>query len=250
MSRFKITIEYKGTDFIGWQKQPDNSASIQETIEKAIFKLTGQKADLLACGRTDAGVHAFGHVAHFDLSPEKSAVFSHLQLCSGINHFLINSGIAIIKCDLVDENFHSRFSAKTRHYQYLIANRHPHLTLYKDLAWHMKYQLDLEKMIEAAKYLLGVHDFSSFRDAQCQAKNAIRSIDAIEIFRDEGFVKLNFSARSFLHHQVRNMVGTLVDVGKGKIAASAIKDILEAKDRTKSGANAPACGLYFVGVDY
>ncbi|MFT6106070.1 MAG: tRNA pseudouridine38-40 synthase [Rickettsiales bacterium] len=248
--RYKITIEYDGTNFIGWQKQSYNSTSIQETIEKAIFDLTSVNIGLVVSGRTDTGVHALGQVAHFDLSDDIIAGRSAVQIMDGINHFLMKKNIAVINCQEIDEDFHSRFAAKMRHYQYRIINRRPHLTLHKNLAWHVKYDLNLNEMIKASKFLIGIHDFTSFRDASCQAKDAVRSIDKIEIFTEGEFVKMNFSGRSFLHHQVRNMVGTLVAVGKGRVKAEDVKIILEAKDRTKSGINAPSCGLYFVGVEY
>ncbi|MFT6345973.1 MAG: tRNA pseudouridine38-40 synthase [Myxococcota bacterium] len=248
--RYKIIIEYDGTNFIGWQKQPDNPASIQETIQKAIFDLTRTNVGLVVSGRTDAGVHALGQVAHFDLPTDVFSGKSALQIMEGINHFLMKKNIAIINCQIVDDDFHSRFAAKMRHYQYQIINRRPHLTLQKNLAWNVKSDLNLDEMIKASSFLIGTHDFSSFRDSSCQAKDAIRSISKIEIFKDGDFIKMNFIGRSFLHHQVRNMVGTLIAVGKGKTKSEDVKGILEAKDRTKSGINAPSCGLYFVGVDY
>jgi tRNA pseudouridine38-40 synthase len=248
--RYKLTIEYKGSNFIGWQKQIDNPNSIQQTIEAVIFKLTGENVDLNGSGRTDAGVHALAQIAHFDLEKPRDS----FKMRAGLNHYLcqndITSDIAILDCVQVDKDFHSRFDAKMRHYQYQIINRHPHLTLYRNLAWQINYPLDLQEMILASKYLLGKHDFSSFRDSECQAKSAVKTLDKIEIFQEGGLIKLNFSAASFLHHQVRNMVGTLAFVGGGKIKADDVKLILESKDRQKSGPNAPAGGLYFLGVDY
>ncbi len=246
MNRYKITIEYKGTNFVGWQKQADNPNSIQEIIEKAILGLTGETIDLVGSGRTDAGVHALAQIAHFDLSCKKSA----FKMRAGLNHYLRNTDIAILDCAAVAENFHSRFEAKMRHYQYQIISRHPHLTLHRNLAWQITYPLSIEEMVKASKYLLGKHDFSSFRDSECQSKNVIKTIEKIEIFQEGDLVKMNFSAKSFLHHQVRNMVGTLVLVGGGKLKAEDVKTILESCDRQKSGPNAPAAGLYFLGVDY
>jgi tRNA pseudouridine38-40 synthase len=248
--RYKLTIEYLGTNFIGWQKQLDNSNSIQEIIETTIFKLTNQKVELCGSGRTDAGVHAFAQVAHFDLEKPQDS----FKMKSGLNHYLrqidITCDIAILDCVEIDDNFHSRFDAKMRHYQYQIINRHPHLTMQRNLAWQVSNHLDLNEMIAASKYLVGKHDFSSFRDSQCQAKTAIKTLDKIKIFQEKELIKINFSAPSFLHHQVRNMVGTLVFVGEGKIKAVDVKEILQAKNRAKSGPNAPAYGLYFAGVDY
>ncbi len=244
--RYKLIIEYKGTKFIGWQKQADNTNSVQEIIENALYKLTGENVDLIGSGRTDAGVHALGQVAHFDLAKENDA----FKMRAGLNHYLREIDIAVLDCAQVDENFHSRFDAKMRHYQYQIISRHPHLTLHRDLAWQITYPLNLQDMIAASKYLLGKHDFTSFRDAECQAKSAIKTLDKIDIFQDGNFIKMNFSAQSFLHHQVRNMVGTLVFIGGGKIKVEDMKIILESRNRQKSGPNAPAGGLYFLGVDY
>jgi len=244
--RYKLTIEYKGTNFIGWQKQVDNSSSIQQIIETAILKLTGENVDLVGSGRTDAGVHALGQVAHFDLEKPQDS----FKMRVGLNHYLRQNDVAILDCADADKNFHSRFDAKMRHYQYQIINRHPHLTLQRNLAWQVIQPLDLQEMIIASKYLLGSHDFSSFRDAECQAKSAVRTLDKADISKEGELIKMNFSSRSFLHHQVRNMVGTLVLVGSGKIKAVDMKTILESKDRTKSGPNAPADGLYFLGVGY
>lgn len=246
MNRYKLTIEYKGTSFVGWQKQADNPNSIQEVIEKALCKLTAENVDLVGSGRTDAGVHALGQVAHFDLNKEIDA----FKMRAGLNHYLREIDIAILDCTQINKNFHSRFDAKMRHYQYQIISRHPHLTLYRDLAWQITYPLDLQAMIDASKYLLGKHDFTSFRDSECQAKSAIKTLDKIDIFKEGECIKMNFSAQSFLHHQVRNMVGTLAYVGGGKIKVEDVKMILESCDRQKSGPNAPAGGLYFLGVDY
>ena len=218
----------------------------QEIIEKAILGLTGEAVDLVGSGRTDAGVNALAQIAHFDLATSKCA----FKMRGGLNHHLREGNIAILDCAEVDSDFHSRFHAKMRHYQYQIISRHPHLTLHRDLAWQIPYSLDIEEMVKASGYLLGTHNFSSFRDSQCQSKSAIKTIEKITIFKEGEFIKMNFSAKSFLHHQVRNMVGTLVLVGGGKIKPEDMKTILESHDRQKSGPNAPASGLYFLGVDY
>ena len=249
--RYKLTIEYKGTKYIGWQKQSADPNSIQETIGKAIFGITGENVEVNGSGRTDAGVHALAQIAHFDLTQEKLTKEKFaFKMRAGLNHYLRESDIAILDCKQVDTNFHSRFDALMRHYQYQIINRHPHLTTNKDLAWHFPVALNVEMMIVASKYLLGKHDFSSFRDSECQSKSAVRTIENITIFKEGDLIKINFSAKSFLHHQVRNMVGTLALVGSGKIKPEEIETILQAKDRQKSGPNAPAQGLYFLGVDY
>jgi tRNA pseudouridine38-40 synthase len=244
--RYKLTIEYKGSRYIGWQKQAKDANSIQEIIEKAIFKLTGEEVELAGSGRTDAGVHAIAQMAHFDLQKEKSA----FKMRPGLNHYLQEEDIVILDCKQVDENFHSRFDAVMRHYQYRIINRHPQPAIDKGLAWHVANPLDVGAMIEASKYLIGKHDFSSFRDSECQAKSPVKTIDKITIYKEDELIKIEISAKSFLHHQVRNMVGTLAYVGEGKIKAQEMEKILQARDRKKSGPNAPAEGLYFLGVEY
>ncbi|MFT6331980.1 MAG: tRNA pseudouridine38-40 synthase [Lentimonas sp.] len=246
MRRYKLTIEYYGTGLVGWQRQPDFSNSAQQIIEDAIFKLTQTKVKIHASGRTDAGVHALGQVAHFDLEKDKSTKVMQ----SGLNHFLRKSNCAILNCEIVNDDFHSRFDAKSRSYQYQIINRHPHLTFNRNLAWQIHNPLDITKMREAAQFLIGTHDFTSFRDSACQAKTAIRTVEKIEIIKEGELIKMNFLAKSFLHHQVRNMVGTIVLAGKGKIEPGKMKEILEVKDRKKSGENAPPWGLYFIKVNY
>ena len=248
--RYKLTIEYDGTAYCGLQRQFDIAQkSIMEVLAKAIFNLSAQEVKIFASGRTDAGVHAFGQVVHFDLDKN----FDAYQMVMGLNHHLRDELISVLSCDIVDENFHARFSAKMRHYQYRIINRRGVLVLNKNRAWHVGKKLDVEAMKQAAKYLIGQHDFSSFRDSECQAQSPIRSLDKIEISQNgengEEII-LHFSARSFLHHMVRNIVGTLVYVGLEKFLVDDVKKILEAKDRKKSGPNAPAYGLYFAGVDY
>jgi tRNA pseudouridine38-40 synthase len=246
MYRYKITIEYDGTNFVGWQKQSDHANSIQETIEKAIQDLTFEKVKIEGSGRTDAGVHALGQVASFDLKNHKTA----LVVRSGLNNFLRKHNIAIIKCEEVDNNFHSRFDAVLRHYQYKIINRHAGLTLDRNRAWHITSNLDIEKMNQAAQYLIGQHNFSSFRSNKCQAKNPIRTIKSLKVTKENDLVTIDISAPSFLHHMVRNIAGTLVLIGKGRAEPESMKEILEAKTREASGPNAPSCGLYFVRVDY
>lgn len=246
MFRYQLTIEYQGTNFVGWQKQIDNPSSIQQTIEQAIFKLTGENVDLIASGRTDAGVHALAQIAHFDLKAEKSA----FKMLAGLNHYLFNTDIAIINCQESTHDFHSRFNAKLRHYQYQILNRRAHLTLHKNRVWHIPYLLDLQSMQEASSYLIGQHDFTSFRDAECQASSPVKTIDNIGIAKEDDLIKINISAKSFLHHMVRNIVGTLVLVGGKKISALDVKKILAARNRRESGPNAPACGLYLTQINY
>lgn len=245
MPRYKIIIEYDGTNFAGWQKQKD-TISVQKTIEDALAKLSEKEITIHASGRTDAGVHALGQVAHFDLDKE----MEDWKIRMALNHYLRNEAVVILSCTKTNDEFHSRFDAKLRHYQYKILNRRAGAVLSKNRAWHIPYELNLEAMKNAAKHLIGKYDFSSFRDAECQAKSPIRTLSKIEIEKIEENINITISAPSFLHHMVRNIVGTLVLVGGEKIKADDIKTILEAKDRTKSGPNAPAYGLYFCQVDY
>lgn len=245
--RYKLIVEYDGTRYCGFQKQNDQpDKSIEELLEKAVFALTKERVVIAVCGRTDAGVHALGQVVHFDLKKE----FETFKIVSGMNYYLIGNDIAVLSCEIVDENFHSRLSAKMRHYRYIIINRQGQLTLEKNRAWHVAKKLDLEAMSLAAKDLIGVHDFSSFRDRHCGSLSPIRSIKNIEIKKFAEEIHIEVSAKAFLHHMVRNIVGTLVFVGLGKEKAENMKKILAAKKRTASGPNAPACGLYFVKVDY
>lgn len=244
---YKLTIEYDGGSYCGFQKQSGIlKKSVEEVLEEAVFKMSQQRPKIIACGRTDAGVHALGQVVNFDLKKQ----FSEQQIVSGLNSYLRQENVAILNCQIVKEDFHARFSAKMRHYRYVIINRRAPLVLEKSRAWHVSKKLDIEAMQQATKFLIGEHDFSSFRDAECQAKSPIRTIKKIAIIQNGEAIFIEISAKSFLHHMVRNIVGTLVLVGCKKIEVSKIKEILEAKDRTKSGPNAPATGLYFLRADY
>ena len=245
--RYKITIEYGGTGYCGFQKQfgiPEKS--VEEILEEAIFKMTQERPKIMVCGRTDAGVHALGQVVHFDLEKK----FSDHQIPLGLNSYLRQENVAVLACETATEDFHARFNTKMRHYRYVIVNRRAPLVLQKNRAWHVAQNLDVNAMRESAKFLIGEHDFSSFRDAECQGKSPVKSIERIEIVQNGEEILIEVSAKSFLHHMVRNIVGTLVWVGSGKIGVLEMREILEAKDRTKSGPNAPACGLYFLRADY
>jgi tRNA pseudouridine38-40 synthase len=245
--RYKLIIEYDGSSYCGLQKQIDISRkSIAEVLELAVFKLTQTEVKIIASGRTDAGVHALGQVIHFDLNKN----FDCHKIVMGLNNYLRGEAVAVLDCEIVAENFHARFEAKMRHYLYRIVNRRAPLILQKNRAWHVAQKLDAEAMREGAKFLIGNHDFSSFRDAECQASSPIRTISKIEIRQEGEEILIEVSAKSFLHHLVRNMVGTLVWVGLGKMKAMEVREILAAKNRTKSGPNAPACGLYFLRADY
>ncbi len=247
MIRYKAVIEYDGTTYCGFQKQVGlEQKSIEEVLQNALFKLCGQQIKIAVCGRTDAGVHALGQVIHFDLEKK----FTSYQIVMGLNNYLRRETIAIIACEIVDEDFHARLSTKMRHYRYVIINRPALLVLEKNRACHVAKKLDVAAMIESTKFLIGEHDFSSFRDAECQAKSAVRTINKIEIKQDGEKILIEISAKSFLHHMVRNIAGTLIWVGTNKISANDMEKILEARDRTKSGPNAPACGLYFLQSDY
>ena len=245
MPRFKLTIEYDGTPYAGWQRQKD-VPSVQQAIETAIPKFCQQEATLHCSGRTDAGVHAWGQVAHVDINTNLSA----FTIQEALNHYLMDDTISILHIEHVDDAFHARFDARMRHYQYRIINRRPPCVIEKERAWHVKRPLDIAAMHEAAALLVGTHDFTSFRDTDCQAKSPIRTLEKLEIEQRGEHISLDLCALSFLHHQVRIIAGTLVDIGKGKHAASAITKMLEAKARPAAGQTAPACGLYFMKVEY
>ena len=244
MPKYKITIEYDGSNYVGWQRQ-DNGISIQESIEKAIIQLTGEKIIIFGAGRTDAGVHALGQVAHFDLKK----IFNTDNIRDGLNQYLRPQPISVLKAEEVDDDFHSRFSAKSRTYQYNISNRRAPLTIDKNKSWGVFKKLDVNKMEFEAKHFLGHHNLDAFRSAHCQSKSAIKTIDSILIIKKNENISIRVSAKSFLHSQVRIMVGTLVEIGKGKIIKS-IKRIIEEEKRSQAGITAPACGLYLIAVEY
>lgn len=245
MSRYKITIEYDGTPFSGWQIQA-NGPSVQAELARAIEGLTGQHIIPRGAGRTDAGVHARGQVAHFDLvrdyAPEK--------VRDALNFHLRPSPIAILDCEIVDEGFDARFSAQARHYLYRIINRRAPLILDRNRAWQVALPLNATAMQEAAQFLLGRHDFTTFRAAQCQAKSALRTLNSLDVTQDGDTITITTSARSFLHHQVRSIAGSLKLVGEGKWQPSDLRRVLEERKRTACGPVAPACGLYFMKVVY
>ncbi|MCB1783756.1 MAG: tRNA pseudouridine(38-40) synthase TruA [Alphaproteobacteria bacterium] len=254
MTRWKLTIEYKGTDYAGWQRQND-VPSVQQAIEEAISKFSGQDATLHVAGRTDAGVHACGQVAHVDLEPFKKPM-DPFEVSKAINAHLRPQPVAIVKAEIVSDDFHARFSALNKLYRYRILRRGAPPALEQGLVWHYKKPLDVGAMREGAAHLLGHHDFTTFRDSQCQAKSPFKTLDRLDLFvrpYDDGGgeeIYVETEGRSFLHHMVRNMVGTLVLVGEGKWQPGDMKVALEARDRTKGGPTAPADGLYLVRVDY
>lgn len=245
--RYKIVIEYDGTDLLGWQKQLDGP-SAQEYLEKAIDGFVQEKVEVYGAGRTDAGVHALAQVAHFDLQKDVDC----FRLREAMNAHLRNmeAPVAVLEAKKVASDFHARYSATGRAYIYRITTRRAPLILEKNRSWAVVVPLDVEKMREGAKYLLGHHDFTSFRAVKCQAKSPIKTLDKLDIVQDGENITFFVEARSFLHHQVRNMVGTLKLVGDGHLNPQDIQNILEAKDRTKAGPTAPASGLYLSRIMY
>ncbi|MAP24445.1 MAG: tRNA pseudouridine(38-40) synthase TruA [Rickettsiales bacterium] len=246
MARYKLTIEYDGTGYSGWQKQ-ENVPTIQQTLQDAFKNFLGYEPDITGSGRTDAGVHACGQVAHLDI--EESQWTADSLMAAG-NHYLKNTGIALLNIEVARDEFHARFDAVKRFYTYKIINRRAPLTWQKTQAWQVYQALDVEMMQQAANILIGHHDFSSFRDSQCQSLSPLKTLDAISIEHQQDTILIHVDARSFLHHQVRIIVGTLVEVGRGKISVEHMTKILEAKDRCAAGPTAPAHGLYFDRVCY
>jgi tRNA pseudouridine38-40 synthase len=245
MPRYKLTIEYDGSGFSGWQRQ-ENGPSIQQVLEEAVFALTGQTISVHGAGRTDAGVHASGQVAHVDLGREWSA----WRLREAINAHLVGRPIAVLEVEPAVDGFDARRSAIRRDYLYRIVNRRAPLTFERGRAWLVKYALDAGAMHEAAQLLIGRHDFSTFRDSQCQASSPLRTLNRLEVTREGDRIEFFVGARSFLHRQVRSMVGSLVEVGSGKWQAADLRAALEAADRSRCGPVAPACGLYLALVEY
>ena len=238
MPRYKLTIEYDGTPFSGWQKQKEQP-SVQEHLEDAIEKYCGQRLDTVSAGRTDTGVHARGQVVHVDL-PKEYAPFSVQQ---GIGQHLLPLPITVTHAELVDENFNARFSAIGRKYLYRIINRSARLALDTNRAWQVPELLNVEAMQEAANLLLGTHDFTSFRDSQCQARSPVKTLDVLTVEQHGRELHIRAEARSFLHHQVRILVGTLRLVGNGKWSKDDVLQALKAKDRRAGGPTAPPNGF-------
>lgn len=245
LPRYKLTLEYDGTPFCGWQRQADRM-SVQQALEEAIERFSGEKVTTQASGRTDAGVHALGQVVHFDLSTERDP----FRIREALNYHLKPHPAAVLACETVEESFEARFSAKARHYEYRILNRRAPAALERHRVWHVPVPLDADRMHEAAQLILGRHDFSTFRSSECQANSPIRTLDHFAVRRELDHVVVTASARSFLHHQVRSMVGSLKLVGEGKWTPADFRAALDAADRSRCGPMAPASGLYFVKVDY
>jgi tRNA pseudouridine38-40 synthase len=245
MFRYKLTIEYDGTPFVGWQRQA-NGMSVQEAVETAVERICGERRVVHAAGRTDAGVHACGQVAHADLPRE----WRGDRLRDALNAHLKPAPVAVLAAEKVRADFEARFSAIARHYVYRILNRRAPPTLERDHVWHVARRLDAAAMHAAAQRLVGRHDFSTFRAAECQAENPVRTLDRLHVIRTGDLIEVHASARSFLHHQVRSIVGSLEHVGSGKWSGADLEAALLACDRARCGTVAPARGLLLMRVDY
>jgi len=245
MTRYKITIEYDGGPFVGWQMQA-NGASVQAALAAAIRAFSGEAVEVRGAGRTDAGVHARGQVAHFDLAKAMRPD----QIREAINHHLKPAPVAVLACEAVAADFDARFSATRREYEYILINRRAPLTLDAGRAWRVPPPLDAQAMHDAAQVLTGKHDFTTFRSVQCQARSPVKTLDWLEVMRAGERITIHASARSFLHHQVRSIVGSLKLVGEGKWSRDDLEAALEAQKRSACGPVAPACGLYLVSVGY
>ncbi len=243
MTRYKIILEYDGTDLIGWQENRQGP-SVQSIVRDAIEKFCGARPDVVGAGRTDAGVHAIAMTAHVDIDGEHSPE----TVMRALNFYLVNMPVSVLQCEIVPNNFNARFDCVARHYKYVVLNRNAAPVLQKNRVYWVPRPLDIEAMRGAAKKLIGNHDFTSFRATQCQAKSPVKTLDKIEITKNGDQIVFEFSARSFLHHMVRNIVGTLIEIGHGK--PYDINDVLMAKNRSAAGPTAPADGLYFVRADY
>jgi tRNA pseudouridine38-40 synthase len=245
MPRYKLTIEYDGSPFAGWQRQAD-ALSVQQVIEEAIGKMAGETVAVQAAGRTDSGVHALGQVVSFDLSKE----WDPFRIREALNFHTKPYPVAVVDAEAVGVDFEARFSAVARHYEYRILNRRGRPALDGCRVWHCPMPLDAEAMHAAAQLILGKHDFTTFRAAECQAKSPIKTLDRLDVNREGEMIAIRASARSFLHSQVRSMVGSLKLVGEGKWSPSDLRSALDAKDRSRCGPLAPPEGLFLVRVGY
>lgn len=246
MPRYKLTVEYDGALFFGFQRQ-NGVTTVQQLIEDSIFKITGENTTAHAAGRTDAGVHAQGQVVHADLlkilKPEK--------LVMALNHFMFAKGACVVNVEIVDVFFHARFQAKKRYYQYRILNRLSPSPLLDKKVWHISSPLNIEAMKKGCSYFLGQHDFSAFRYAKCQSKHTVKTMEQCALSQlDEGIIHIDLASKSFLHNQVRIIIGTLMEIGKNKYPPEYIQELLSQKNRALSGITAPPYGLYFMNVDY
>ncbi len=245
MTRFALTIEYDGAPFMGWQRQK-HGPSVQQTIEEAVRRITQEDVVVHAAGRTDAGVHALGMRAHVDIT----RALKPFRLMEALNSVVRPAPVAVLACEEVADDWHARFSCIARHYEYRIVTRRAPLTLARGFAWRIPTPLDRALMQAGADKLLGRHDFTTFRSAHCQADSPVRTLDRLDVIETNDGIAIHVSARSFLHHQVRSMVGCLALVGQSKWTPDDIAAALAARDRAALGLNAPPDGLYFVRADY
>ena len=245
MPRYRLTIEYDGGPFVGWQRQL-GSASVQGALEDAIEKLSGERVTVTGAGRTDAGVHALGQVAHFDLVKN----FDAGKVRDALNHYLRPDPVVVLDAAETDDQFHARFSATSRHYLFRILNRRAPPALEDGRVWHVSPALDAQAMDAAAQALVGHHDFTTFRAAECQSASPVKTLDRLDVSRRAEEIHIEASARSFLHHQIRSFAGTLKLVGEGKWKPHDVAEALAAKDRSRCGPVSPPDGLYLVRVDY
>ncbi len=245
MPRYRLTLEWDGRPFMGWQRQA-HGPSVQEALERALQRITGEAAVAFVCGRTDAGVHALAMPVHIDLAKD----WPPFRLMEAINAVVLPHPVAVIACDTVGVSWHARHSCVGRSYDYVILNRRAPLTVDRGLAWRVPQPLDAGAMHAAAQRLVGLHDFTTFRSVQCQSASPVKTLDRLDVSRDGDRITIRAEARSFLHHQVRSMVGCLAMVGRGQWTADDLAAALQARDRQALGYNAPPDGLYFIGARY
>jgi tRNA pseudouridine38-40 synthase len=245
VTRWRVTIEYDGAPFMGWQRQ-EHGPSVQQTLEEALLRMTGEKAAFTAAGRTDAGVHALAMSTHVEINRELTA----LRLRDGLNALVRPHPISVLSVEQVANDWHARFSCVGRRYLYRILNRRAPPALDSGRVWHIAVPLDVEPMQEGAELLIGRHDFTTFRSAQCQSDSPVKTLDVLDVAQVGDEIRVTAAARSFLHHQVRSMVGCLAMVGRGQWTPSDIRLALDARDRSALGFNAPPQGLYFVEATY
>ncbi len=245
MTRFRLTVEFDGRPFMGWQRQA-HGPSVQQAIEEAVHAVTGETVAVHAAGRTDAGVHGRAMAAHVDVA----RAITPFRLMEAINSLVRPAPVAILDCRPVADDWHARFSCTGRRYIYRIVNRRAPLTIEKGLAWRLPDELDADAMHRAAQHLVGLHDFTTFRSAHCQSASPVKTLDRLDVRRTGDTIEVEAAARSFLHHQVRSMVGCLSLVGRGRWSVQDMADALAAADRARLGLNAPPDGLYFVEAVY